>query len=267
MEIVELLGYFGAIVIGFTLGLLGGGGSILTVPVLYYIVHLDATQSTAYSLFIVGISSLIGSFKYMQKKQLSYKTAVVFAVPSFIAVFLTRKFVMPAIPDELFTVGDFVMTKDIGVMVFFALIMVLAAFSMIRGKREDKGGSEEDIVFNYPMIMLEGGVVGMLTGIVGAGGGFLIIPALVILARLPMKLAVGTSLLIISAKSLIGFVGDAMTIQIDWMFLLIFSLFSIGGIFLGTFASRFIEGGKLKVAFGYFVLVMGSFILLKELVL
>lgn len=269
MEIIEFIGFAAAGVIGVTLGLIGGGGSILTVPVLVYLMDIDPVLATAYSLFIVGISALIGTLKNAQKGMVSYKTAIVFAIPSFTAVFLTRRFLVPAIPDSLFNVGNTEVTKDLAIMIFFALIMVLASISMIRSKR---GGTDETEVaeqkYNYPMIMLEGFVVGTLTGIVGAGGGFLIIPALVLLANLPMKLAVGTSLLIIAVKSLIGFVGDLRPEQtIDWQFLLIFSSLSIAGIFLGTYLTKFISGAKLKRGFGYFVLLMGVFIIVKETVL
>ncbi len=263
---IEILGYLAAILIGFTLGLIGGGGSILTVPVLVYLVGINPVLSTAYSLFVVGTSSLVGAFDYMRKGLLSYKTAVVFAVPSFIAVFLTRRFLMPAIPQELFTVSGFVVTKDIAIMLFFALIMVASSFSMIRSGRNKQAEADTAAPkFNYPMIVVEGALVGVLTGIVGAGGGFLIIPALVLLARLPIKLAVGTSLLIIAAKSLIGFLGDVGTQPVDWNFLLIFTALSAGGIFIGGWASRFVSGSRLKAGFGWFVLLMGVYIIGKEL--
>ncbi|MTI32946.1 sulfite exporter TauE/SafE family protein [Xanthovirga aplysinae] len=267
MELTELFGFAGALVIGVTLGLIGGGGSILTVPVLVYLMGVSPVLATAYSLFIVGVSSLVGALGYMKKGLLSYKTAIVFAIPSFIAVFLTRKFLVPMIPQEILTVGGFILTKDIALMIFFALIMLLSAVSMLKDKKgEIDQESEEEQKFNYPMILLEGVFVGTITGIVGAGGGFLIIPALVLLARLPMKLAIGTSLLIITVKSLIGFLGDIGSQPIDWTFLGGFTVLSIGGIFLGTYISKFIPGSKLKKGFGWFVIVMGIYILLKELV-
>ncbi len=260
----ELISYIAAIVIGFTLGLIGGGGSILTVPALVYLSGINPVLATAYSLFIVGAASLVGSVSYMRQGLVSYKTALVFAIPSFIAVYVTRRWIVPAIPEQIAQWGSFMLTKDIAVMVFFAIIMALASFSMIRSKKE--AGQEGGIHYNYPMILLEGAVVGVLTGLVGAGGGFLIIPALVILARLPMKLAVGTSLLIIAAKSLIGFTGDLGTQTIDWSFLLIFTAISVVGIFIGTYTSRFVPNKKLKTGFGWFVLVMAAYILIKELV-
>jgi uncharacterized membrane protein YfcA len=201
----------------------------------------------------------------MKKGLVNYKTALVFAIPSFIAVFLTRKFLVPALPDPLFTVGEAIITKNIGIMVFFALIMLAASFSMIKGKKGGDAAEEEEVKFNFPMIALEGSVVGVITGIVGAGGGFLIIPALVILAKLPMKMAVGTSLLIIAAKSLIGFLGDLSSQTIDWQMLLIFTSLSIVGIFIGSALSKKINEKILKTGFGWFVLVMGIYIITKEL--
>ncbi|SHF94301.1 hypothetical protein SAMN05444483_103323 [Salegentibacter echinorum] len=264
MGIFEILGYIGALMIGVVLGLIGGGGSILTVPVLVYLMALNPVTATAYSLFVVGVSSLVGAIKNMQKKLVDFRTAIVFAIPAFIAVYATRKYLVPAIPESLFTINGLEITKNIGIMLFFALIMILASVSMIR--KNGAGSSENNEVhYNYPLIILEGIVVGVLTGIVGAGGGFLIIPALVLLAKLPMKKAVATSLLIIAIKSLIGFIGDIQNQDIDWTFLSIFTALSIVGMFIGIYLNRFINGEKLKKGFGWFVLLMGVYIIWSEL--
>ena len=219
-------------IIGVVLGLIGGGGSILTVPVLVYLLMINPVTATAYSLFVVGATTLVGAINSMKQRLVDFRTATVFAIPAFIAVYSTRKFLVPAIPDHIFTLWGFEVTKDIGIMLFFAIIMVVASISMIKnnGKEELQ---EVKVKYNYPLIILEGLVVGVLTGIVGAGGGFLIIPALVLLAKLPMKKAVATSLLIIAVKSLIGFIGDVENLDIDWIFLLIFTGLSIVGIFFG----------------------------------
>ncbi|PPK94411.1 hypothetical protein LY01_02049 [Nonlabens xylanidelens] len=266
MEIIEILGFIGALLIGFVLGLVGGGGSILTVPILVYALTLNPVLATAYSLFVVGTTSLVGAIKNMTKGLVDFKTAIIFAIPAFIAVYLTRAYLIPAIPDELFTVNGFVLTKNLAIMLFFAFVMLLASFSMIRNKRKE---SDDDsvVTYNYPIIIVEGLVVGTITGIVGAGGGFLIIPSLVLLAKLPMKKAVATSLFIISINSLIGFLGDVKNLEIDWFFLLPFTALSIIGIFLGIYLNKFIDGKKLKKAFGWFVLVMGIYIIIKELVM
>lgn len=250
--------------IGISLGLIGGGGSILTLPVMVYLLHISPVISTAYSLFVVGTTSLVGSFSFMRKRLVNYQAALVFAIPSFTTVFLTRRFLVPAIPNPLFSLSGFEVSKNVGIMVFFALIMLAASYSMIKSNKENKENPNAELKFNYLMIALEGGLVGVLTGIVGAGGGFLIIPALVLFARLPMKMAVGTSLLIIAAKSLIGFLGDLSNLSVDWAFLLPFTALSILGIFTGSYISKFIPGEKLKKAFGWFVLVMGIYIITKE---
>jgi uncharacterized membrane protein YfcA len=264
MELIEIFGYVGALFIGLVLGLIGGGGSILTVPILVYALTLNPVVATAYSLFVVGATSLVGAIKNIMKGMVDFKTAIIFAIPAFIAVYLTRAYLISAIPDELFTIGDFIVTKNLAIMLFFASIMLLASASMIRNKRKE---IEEDavITYNYPLIIIEGFVVGVITGIVGAGGGFLIIPALVLLAKLPMKKAVATSLFIIAIKSLIGFLGDVQNLDIDWTFLLSFTSISVVGIFIGIWLNKFIDGKKLKKAFGWFVLIMGIYIIYKEL--
>ncbi|MDO7852611.1 sulfite exporter TauE/SafE family protein [Hymenobacter convexus] len=267
---LHYLGYFAAIFIGLSLGIMGGGGSILTVPVLVYLMGVSPVLSTAYSLFVVGSTSLVGASRYFRKGLVSLRTAIVFLIPSLAAVLAVRKVLMPAIPHELFTVGKVVFTKDLLVLVAFAGLMVAAATSMIRSRQAEDILDEElhhRHPFNYPLILTIGLVVGTLTGFVGAGGGFLIIPALVLGARLPMKLAVGTSLAIIALNSLIGFGGDlSVGTPVAWGFLLGFLMFALGGIVLGTYLARFIPGARLKPAFGWFTLAMGTFILLRELV-
>ncbi|MFK8037944.1 MAG: sulfite exporter TauE/SafE family protein [Crocinitomicaceae bacterium] len=265
MDWTTLLGYFGALLIGLVLGLIGGGGSILTVPIFVYILGIEPVLATAYSLFVVGSSALVGAITNARKGMIDYRTGIVFAIPALIAVYLTRMYVIPAIPDILFTIDSFEVTKSIGIMVFFAIIMLLASYSMIKGRKGHLGEIDQDVKYNYPLIILEGIIVGFLTGIVGAGGGFLIIPALVLLAKLPMKKAVATSLMIIALKSLIGFIGDIQNIELNWTFLLSFTSVSIIGIFLGVYLTKFIDGPKLKKAFGWFVLVMGVYIVLKEI--
>ncbi len=267
MELITIFGYIGAVLIGVILGLIGGGGSILTVPVLVYLFGLSPVMGTAYSLFIVGFTSLIGAIKNMRQGMVDLKTGIVFAIPAFIAVYSTRKFIVPAIPDHIITIGDFVLTKSIAIMVFFAIIMFLAAFAMIRNKciGDNCEDGQEIPVYNYPLIIVEGLVVGVLTGVVGAGGGFLIIPALVLLAKLPMKKAVATSLMIIAIKSLIGFIGDVENLTIDWSFLGLITALSVVGIFIGVALSKVIPGDKLKKAFGWFVLLMALYIIYKEL--
>ena len=264
---MDIAGYLASIFIGIALGLIGGGGSILTVPVLVYLFSIDAVLATAYSLFIVGSTSVVGSFSYFKKGLVNIRTAVVFGIPSITAVFLTRAFIVPAIPNEIFSVGNFTVTKSILLMLLFALLMIFASYSMIKKGKSTTEEPSQKQQFNYPLILVEGTVVGILTGLVGAGGGFLIIPALVVLSKLPMKEAIGTSLVIIAAKSLIGFFGESGETFIDWLFLSKVIAFAIVGIFIGMALSKKIDGSKLKPAFGWFVLVMGIYIIIKETIL
>lgn len=262
---MEIAGYVASLIIGISLGLIGGGGSILTVPVLVYLFGVEPILATAYSLFIVGSTSLIGAVPKFKQGLINIKTAIIFGIPSIIAVFATRKFIVPNIPDVVFRIGDFDFTKALLMMLLFAILMLVASISMIRKKTVV---AEESILqqkFNYPLILVEGVIVGTLTGLVGAGGGFLIIPALVLLSKLPMKQAVGTSLLIIAAKSLIGFTGDLSHYTMDWKLLSIVTAIAIVGIFLGNWLNKKVSSEKLKKGFGWFVLVMGIYIIIKEL--
>ncbi len=266
-DLLTIFGFFASTLIGISLGLIGGGGSILTVPVLVYLFGVDPVMATAYSLFIVGLSSLFGAFPKYKQGLIDLKTAVVFGIPSILAVFFTRKVLVPAIPNTLFEIFGLTVTKALAMMILFAILMVAASISMIRDKKQESIETKEPRIFNYPMILLEGMVVGVLTGLVGAGGGFLIIPALVMLSKLPMKQAVGTSLLIIAAKSLIGFTGDVLTQadSMDWTLLTVVTLLAVVGIFVGNQLSKKIDGGALKKGFGWFVLIMGMYIIIKEL--
>lgn len=264
MTSLQLAGFGASILIGVSLGLIGGGGSILTVPVLVYLLGVNPLMSTTYSLFVVGTTSLVGSFNYMRQHQINYKAAAIFSIPSFLAVYLTRRFIVPSVPDPVFSTPTFVLSKSMAIMIFFALIMLVASMSMILDKSHKDQHPSGELHFNLPVIALDGILVGILTGIVGAGGGFLIIPALVLMVRLPMKMAVGTSLLIIAANTLIGFWGGTANLHIDWPFLIKFTTLSVIGIMLGTFLSKYVPGEKLKKAFGWFVLLMGIYIISRE---
>lgn len=256
---MEFIGYFGALLIGISLGLIGGGGSILAVPVLAYLFSINEKTATAYSLFIVGSSALLGGLKQHLNGYVNWRTAIVFGTPAIIGVTLVRYFIVPALPDVLFYIGNFKLTRRMLMFGLFALLMIPAAISMLKESKEVV--QKEDVKYNYPLILTEGLLVGAITGLIGAGGGFLIIPALVLFANVKMKIAIGTSLIIIAAKSLLGFfLGDALTITIDWKFLLIFTTVSIVGIFIGSFLSNFFDGKKLKKGFGYFIFIMAVFI-------
>lgn len=262
--VLVVFGYISALIIGISLGLIGGGGSILAVPVLAYLFLLDAKFATAYSLFVVGFSALIGGIKQHLKGYVDWRTAVVFGIPAMIGVTVVRKFVVPILPEVIFNFGDFEFTRRMAMFGLFAILMIPAAFSMLK-KRKIVEKSPGTVKYNYPLILIEGLIVGGITGFIGAGGGFLIIPALVILANIEMKVAVGTSLVIIAFKSLLGFfLGDAITLDIDWFLLFTFTGASVIGIFIGSYLSNFIDGDRLKKGFGYFIFVMAVFIFYME---
>jgi uncharacterized membrane protein YfcA len=264
---MELLGYLASIFMGLSLGMIGGGGSILTVPILVYLFGINPILATAYSLFIVGLTALFGGFGYLKKGEVDLKTGFIFAVPSFIGVYLTRRFVVPSLPDPVFSVGEMAISKSLLIMLVFAVLMLAASISMIKTKKPTSMPKAPlSPAMKFGLISLEGLVVGGVTGFVGAGGGFLIIPALVVLVGMPMKIAVGTSLFIIAAKSLIGFIGDLQgTAVIDWKLMLTVAAIAMVGLFLGMGLSKKVPETTLKKGFGYFVLIMGAFILFDQI--
>jgi len=265
---VEILGYIFAILIGLSLGLIGGGGSILTVPILVYILGIEAAETApAYSLFVVGFSSFIGVILKAKNKEVDFKTAFIFGIPTIIAIFITRKFLVPAIPDNIFTVGNFELSKRIFIMGIFSIIMIIAAIIMIKGRAATVEVEDELSKKNHITNFFGGFGIGGVTGLVGAGGGFMIIPALIKIGNLNMKTAVGTSLAIITMNSFFGFLGSVGNVTMDWELLIPFTALAGSGIFIGSILSKKIDGSKLKKGFGYFVLVMGVFILIKETIL
>lgn len=261
---MEYLGYLASVLIGIALGLIGGGGSILTVPVLVYLFGVSPLLSTSYSLFIVGSTSLVGSVNNLKQGFVNIKIALLFGLSSITTVFLTRKFIVPLIPKEVARVGDFIITENILMMVLFAILMVVAAIAMIRNGKEIDPKTQVRTRLNIVKLLIYGASIGIVTGFLGAGGGFLLIPTLVILMGLPMKEAVGTSLLIIALNSLFGFTGDLGHFKIDWFFLLTITAIALVGLLIGSVIARKIEGVKLKKGFGFFVLIMGVYIIIKE---
>lgn len=260
----EVIGYFAAVIIGVVLGLLGGGGSILSIPILVYLFHVEPAIAGAYSLFIVGVTSFVGAIPKYKQQLVHLKTGLIFGLPSIISIFLTRSLVVPAIPEEVLQVGNIMITKRMLLLGVFAILMVLASIPMIRGKRDIASNNKR---FRTVLVFLEGILIGFLTGLVGAGGGFLIIPALVFLTGLQFKTAVGTSLFIIGINSMAGFLGDAIHHQMNWPLLLSLTALAIVGIMIGNNLSRKISGIRLRMAFGWLTLVTGAYILVREVFL
>jgi len=246
-----------------SLGLIGGGGSILTVPILIFFFQIEPIAATTYSLFVVGITSSVGAFSHYRKGNVNFKIAILFGLPSLTAIFIMRKWVMPAIPRQLFQIGQFEVTKAVLVMLIFAGLMLATSISMIRKKEEYMS---DGLAISYTKLVFQSLLVGIITGFVGVGGGFLIIPSLVLFAGLPMKKAVGTSLMVMTISSLLGVLGDVSRhVPVNYTFLMIFSAFAVLGIIAGSYFTRYVNDAKLKPAFGWFVLVMGLFVLVTTL--
>lgn len=258
---MQIAGYIASLFIGISLGLIGGGGSILTVPVLVYLFGVSPILATSYSLFVVGSTSLIGSFNSWRKGLIDFNTAFLFGLSSIITVFITRKIIIPNIPETIL-VGNITLHFSILTMVLFAVLMLIASISMIKSEHVET--TNEKHKSNFGKLILYGISIGLVTGFLGAGGGFLLIPALVLLLHLPMKKAIGTSLFIIALNSLAGFIGDAGHFKTDWIFLLSISAIAIAGVFVGGLIGKSINSAKLKKGFGWFVLAMGIYIIIKE---
>ena len=265
---MEIAGYIAAVFIGIVLGMMGGGGSILTVPVLVYLFYINPLTATTYSLFIVGVTSMTGGARAYAKKQVDFKSVTEFGIPSIFAIFITRNFLLPAIPEKLFSIGKIDFTKDVLLMVVFALLMLTASIFMILNADEVKQQPGETKEKNKILhLAILGFSIGIITGLLGAGGGFLIIPALILVMKLPMKTAIGTSLVIIAINSIFGFLFSLKQTQLDWKILLLFTGLSIVGIYIGSRFADKIPGNTLKKWFGYFVLIIAIYIIIKELVL
>jgi uncharacterized membrane protein YfcA len=260
---VEILGYFLALFVGITLGLVGSGGSILTVPILVYLMHIKPQLATTYSLFIVGIAAMVGAFRHYQLKNLQFEKAIYFGIPSIISLLITRKFLLPNVPENVMVLFGYQITKSVFIMLVFAMLMLAAAYSML-----NSNSKQIETNINLKKLTLVGFLIGIITGFLGAGGGFLIIPSLLFFGGLQMKQAVGTSLLIIATNSLLGFTGDLISgVMLDLWLLSTISGLAIIGIFIGTQLSKKIDGNRLKPIFAWFIIVMGCYIIIKEIVL
>lgn len=263
---IVVVGYILAVLVGISLGLLGGGGAIIIIPVLVYIFKKDVVEATSYSLFIVFISALIGSILNASKRAVNFKLALVFGIPDIISMYCVRRFVIPEIPMELFAYHNTVFTRDAAILILFSIIIMIASYNMIFGKKAVPDDVSRSNDINLFKLASKGLLTGCLTGLIGIGGGFLIVPSLVLLAGVSIKEAVVTSLIIIMLKSGIGFIGDLQSaLEIEWNFLLSFSLLAIIGILIGNRLSSNLSNKNLKRVFGYFALSMAILIVVKEL--
>jgi len=264
---MEIVGYIASVLIGISLGMVGSGGSILTVPVLVYLMNINPLLATTSSLFIVGTTSLVGGLMAYSKKMVDFRAITEFGLPSIFSIFITRNYILPALPDNMFVLGSIEVSKSMFLMVVFAVLMLIASFTMIRSQDNSTSISRSETSRQHkvlPLVIL-GILIGFVTGLLGAGGGFLIIPSLVLYLRLPMKTAVATSLLIIAINSLFGFLFSLKQFEYNWTVLIAFTILAIAGIFIGSRLANKIPGSSLKKGFGWFILVMGIYIIVKEI--
>ena len=266
MNFMIVLVFLLIVLVGISLGLIGGGGSVLTVPILVYFMGLNPILATSYSLFIVGSTSMVGALINYRKGLVCLNTVMLFGMSSITIVYLTRKFLLPSIPSVVYKADHFQITKSTATMVLFAILMLIAAVAMIcnRNKNITNETCISESERDTPKLLFCGILIGIITGLLGVGGGFLLIPTLVFILKKPMKEAIGTSLLIIALNSLIGFMGDIGHFKMQWNFLITITIMAIAGIFIGGFLAKKINGDYLKKAFGWFVLIMGIYILIRE---
>lgn len=251
---------------GLVLGLLGGGGAMFSIPVLVYLFHLPPSVATGYSLFLVGVTAMSGAVQNTRKHLVDFKSALYYGIPSVITVYVIRRFVIHSLPDVLWQTTGFTLHKDDGILLLLTVVMILVGFKMISEKPKVQTGEEPEHKMNYPLLILVAVLIGAFVGVAGAGGGFLMTPALIYFANLPMKKAIGTSLVLVSVNSFLGFAGDlGANPHMDWIFLLKFSGFSVAGVFIGSYLSHGIDSLKLKNAFGWFMVAMGIYIGVKEI--
>jgi uncharacterized protein len=251
---MALIGLLLAAFVGISLGLLGGGGSILTVPIFVYVLGFGPKEAIAMSLAVVGLTSLVGAFSHWRAGNVNLRVALLFGAVAMVGTYLGARLA--------------IYFSGAAQLALFAVVMLLAAYFMLRGRKPAVSAvGVDDAPFEQmpiALIVLEGMAVGVLTGLVGVGGGFLIVPALVLLARIPMKQAVGTSLLVIALKSATGFAGYLGQVEIAWDWMLGFSAVAVLGIIAGSYLVRYVSPGVLQRSFAYFLLVMGAFILFQN---
>ena len=264
MNYLDIIGFFGAFLTGIVIGLFGGGGSILAVPIFVYFFKLNPVLATSYSMFVVGSSAAVGTIININKKLIAYKTALIFTLPALVSVYMTRRFLIPNIPDILFSFKDFDITKKMVLMLFFSFVIIISSVLMMK-KPITESITKTPSQKNYGLLIVIGLAVGILTGLIGAGGGFIIVPALVVFAKTTIKQAVATSLIIITFNSIIGFSSDLSFFKIEWDFLILFTALSISGTLIGTYISSFVRESTLKTNFARFMIVMAAVIIFKEL--
>jgi uncharacterized membrane protein YfcA len=261
---MEFVGYFALIGIGMILALIGGGGSLLSVPILVYLFSLDVVTASSYSLFIVGTTSLVGARLKQKEQRVDMQSASIFSACSVVAIFFTRKWIVPRIPEEILFFDHFPITKRVLMLGIFALLAIASALAiLLKNNLPSPSRGRSGLKLLIPVSFS----IGILVGFVGVGGGFLILPSLSFFARLPFKIAVRTTLLVIGFSSLLGFLGDVMNREINWIFLLLITCLATLGMIIGNFYSSRISAKYLRESFGWIILTIAIGILVIEIFL
>ena len=257
------VGYCLAVFIGFCLGLIGGGGSILVIPVLVIFFGIDPVPATTYSLCIVGLTALAGAVGQVRNSNVDYSKLLQFGITSVLSLFIVRRWIMPLIPETIFRSDSFLLSRAVLVMVCFSLLMLIAGIKMIKpGKLPQAAGQNNPV-----RLALQGIITGAITGFIGIGGGFIIVPSLVLFAGLSMKKAIGTSLFIITVNCLVGLLTNISEVgNMDYNFLTLFCALTITGIIFGTWLTKYIPDKNLKPAFGWIIIGMSTIVFLRSFI-
>jgi uncharacterized membrane protein YfcA len=262
MEITHILGYLGALLTGLVLGLLGGGGAAVSIPILVYAFGVPASVATGYSLLIVAFTALLGTVQNIRLKLVRYSALIKCGLPALISIYIMRRFLIHSIPNVFFTVHGFVMTKNSFILLLLAFFMVLVARNMIVAA---KPKTDEPEPAPYLLILIQSILIGLFTGLVGAGGGFLLIPLILSAEPMEFRNATATSLTLVTLNSFIGFLGDMQSnSQMDLTFLLAFMGCSIVGVLTGITIATRIDNKKLRLVFGYTMMVIAIYIIIRE---
>lgn len=265
MSLLHAIGFLGALITGLLLGLVGGGGSLLAVPILTVLFSVGPETATQDALLVVGLTSSIGVADHLRQRTIHWPSVARFGLPSLLTVWLTRHWLLPLLPTVLVDTSFLTLTKTRLISLGFVLVMVVAAVGMLRPTTPSPTSIPTDRNTFVWKLSAQGVAVGLLTGLVGTGGGFLIVPGLVILAGLPLTVAVGTSLLLVCLNSLVGFISTSgYGPPSDYSLLLLFSALSVGGVLLGNRLARYVPTDRLRPAFGYFMLLVSIGMLIHE---
>lgn len=253
MELTIIIGYILAIIIGLSMGIMGSGGSIMTLPIFVYLFHIDPSHALVYSLFTIGVTALLGSINHIKNKQIDYRSTFLFIIPSLLFIYLTKQLILPYIPTT-FHFGKTDINSSQIIMFLFAFVILSSSYAMINMNHESFSKNK----LSYFKIMLTGAFIGLLTSLFGAGGGFIIVPALVVLLGNSIHQATSTSLFIIAINSIFGFLTNYIHFyDVNWTTLIIFTVITLIGLIIGIQIKPKLNSQKMKISFGYILGIIG----------